>query len=90
MTPTTSHGVTGETLAIPHRIVVAPSVGRFHRIDTLAVGQHVEIGTPIGLLECPGCSVPVESRFRGRIERILAGPGEHVRAGQAIAWLHST
>lgn len=89
MTPTTSHGATGETLAIPDRIVVAPGVGRFHRSDTVAVGQHVDVGTHIGVLESPGCSIPVESRFRGRIGRILAEPGERVRAGQAIAWLHS-
>lgn len=76
----------GEGLAVPERMIVAPSVGTFRPVD-LGEGSHVALGQTVGMLDGPGTSTPVESPFTGRLVGMLARSGERIREGQPIAWL---
>lgn len=87
--------VPGEVLAVPERVIVAPTVGVFrplasdsdldltHAVD----GTVVTPGQAIGVIEGPGSSTPVRSPFGGFLIGMLARAGERVREGQPVAWL---
>jgi biotin carboxyl carrier protein len=87
--------VHGEVLAVPERVIVAPTVGVFrplgeiHEVDLteLADGTVVAAGQAIGVIEGPGSSTPVRSPFGGFLIGMLARAGERVREGQPVAWL---
>jgi biotin carboxyl carrier protein len=76
----------GERLAVPERLIVAPTVGVFrsHGVDE---GVTVDQGDEIGVVEGPGTRCPVRSPFRGTLMGMLAHPGERLREGQPVAWL---
>lgn len=76
----------GETLLVPERMIVAPTVGVFRSVN-LATGADVDAGQVIGMLEGPGTSTPVESPFEGELIGMLVHPGERIREGQPVAWL---
>lgn len=90
----------GEILAVPERVIVAPTVGIFRPLDppgeiSLVDGQDsatlgdvlIAAGQAIGVIEGPGASTPVRSPFPGALVGLLARAGERVREGQPVAWL---
>ncbi|MGH9023685.1 MAG: biotin/lipoyl-containing protein [Acidimicrobiia bacterium] len=79
----------GECLLVPERVIVAPAVGIFRPADTVgeAPGEAISEGQAIGVVEGPGSSTPVRSPFRGHLMGMMAGAGDRVREGQALAWL---
>ena len=81
--------VQGEGLAVPERVIVAPSVGVFRPLFHHAVvsGQTVDAGQPVGVIEGPGVSTPVRSPFQGVLAGLLAHDGERMRQGEPVAWL---
>jgi biotin carboxyl carrier protein len=87
--------VHGEVLAVPERVIVAPTVGVFrplgeiHEVDLTEIGDGtvVAAGQAIGVIEGPGSSTPVRSPFGGFLIGMLARAGERVREGQPVAWL---
>lgn len=82
----------GDDLRLPTRLVVAPEAGTFQPLppETCTTeGEVVDHGTALGTVESLGRSVPVRSAFAGFLMGMLALPGERVRAGQPIAWLHA-
>lgn len=86
MPPSPTVALAGETLAVPERMIVAPSVGVFRSI-VLLEGAMVELGDEVGFVEGPGASSPVRSPFRGTLMGMLALEGERLREGQPVAWL---
>ena len=87
--------VHGEVLAVPERVIVAPTVGVFRplgEIDEVDLSEGadatvVSAGQAIGVIEGPGSSTPVRSPFGGFLVGMLARRGERVREGQPVAWL---
>jgi biotin carboxyl carrier protein len=85
--------VHGEVLAVPERVIVAPTVGVFRPLgeiddkDLTEAGAVVAAGQAIGVIEGPGSSTPVRSPFGGFLVGMLARAGERVREGQPVAWL---
>ncbi|HTC80955.1 MAG TPA: hypothetical protein VK848_05440 [Acidimicrobiia bacterium] len=88
--------VPGEVLAVPERVIVAPTVGVFHPlgddtdVDLTEAGLSfplIAAGQAIGVVERPGSSTPVRSTFGGFLVAMLARRGERVREGQPVAWL---
>ena len=83
----------GETLAVPERVIVAPTVGVFRPLgdeDIDLTETLITAGQAIVVVEGPGASTPVRSPFGGAIVGMLARAGERVREGQPIAWLRLT
>jgi biotin carboxyl carrier protein len=87
--------VHGEVLAVPERVIVAPTVGVFRplgeiqevNLTDIGDGTVVAAGQAIGVIEGPGSSTPVRSPFGGFLIGMLARAGERVREGQPVAWL---
>jgi biotin carboxyl carrier protein len=80
----------GETLSVPERVIVAPAMGTFHRLDAgdrMLDGHPVDRGDVLGIVRSLGASTPVQSPFQGLLVAMLAVDGQRVRRGQAIAWL---
>lgn len=85
--------VPGETLAVPERVIVAPTVGVFRPLGDVDIDLRETViiaGQAIGVVEGPGASTPVRSPFGGSLVGMLARAGERVREGQPIAWLRLT
>ena len=80
----------GEALLVPERLIVAPSAGVFRASDGVTVGDVVCAGDTVGHLDGPGTSSSVASPFAGRIQGMLAAPGERLREGQPVAWLRTS
>lgn len=90
----------GEILAVPERVIVAPTVGVFRPLhpegevagasDSDGGVFNVAAGDAIGVVEGPGASTPVRSPFGGALVGMLARAGERVREGQPVAWLRLT
>ncbi len=76
----------GERLAVPERMIVAPSAGVFVPFD-VAEGTSIDEGDAVGEIVGPGTSVVVRSRFRGTLMGMLAYSGERLREGQPVAWM---
>jgi acetyl-CoA carboxylase biotin carboxyl carrier protein len=81
-------------IAVSKRIAVeAPMVGVFYRAsgpDTapyVEVGDHVEVGQAIGLLEAMKVFSEIESEHAGRVVEILAHNGQLVKAHEPIMYL---
>lgn len=82
----------GETLSVPERVIVAPAIGVFHRLDGEGGrqdGYRIDRGDVVGTIRSLGRSTPVHSPFEGFLVAILARDGERVRPGQPVAWLRS-
>lgn len=83
--------IDGDDPRIDVRMVVAPIAGRFHPApvdDVTDEGEVVHVGAVIGHIDGPGRREPVTSFCAGFLIRLLAEPGERVRPGQPLAWLH--
>src|SRR5262249_35395529 len=79
----------GETLLVPERMIVAPSVGLFRPADTVE-GSHVDAGQTIGVVDGPGTSMPIETPFTGKLVAMLWHTSKRLREGQPVAWLRIT
>jgi biotin carboxyl carrier protein len=81
---------TGERLAVPERVIVAPASGRF-RPATDGQDESVALDAQqvIGFVDGVGHSTPVRSPFRGFLMGLMAHAGERVREGQPVAWLRT-
>jgi biotin carboxyl carrier protein len=77
----------GERLAVPERVIVAPASGRFRPVAEAQSEQDVAEEQVIGFIDGAGHSTPVRSPFRGFLMGLLAHAGERVREGQPVAWL---
>lgn len=80
----------GETLSVPERIIVAPAMGVFHRLDgddRVLDNCPVDRGDVIGIVQSLGTSTPVRSPFQGQLVAMLAVDGQRVHRGQPVAWL---
>lgn len=76
----------GETLQITERLIISPATGIYRPEPSpvvMADGTVLAEGDTVGTVG----SVPVRSRFSGRLMGLLAIEGERVRKGQAVAWL---
>lgn len=81
----------GDDLRMPTRLVVAPEGGTFRPAPPdvcTTEGEIVSPGSSLGTIESLGRSVTVTSAFHGFLMGMLALPGERVRPGQPVAWLH--
>jgi biotin carboxyl carrier protein len=88
MSPAVRHA--GESVSVPERMIVAPSVGTF-RLTALAYrGAFIDEGDEIGVVEGPGASASVRSPFAGTLMGVMAHPGERLRPGQPVAWLRAS
>ena len=77
---------TGERLAVPERVIVAPASGKFRPAEN-ETPSELDAEQVIGFVEGAGHSTPVRSPFRGFLMGLLAHAGERVREGQPVAWL---
>ena len=50
----------------------------------VAVGDDVEIGTPIVAIEMSKAMVEVEATHAGKVARLVAQPGETIKIGQPL------
>lgn len=81
----------GDDIHLPARLVLAPQAGSFRALPPATVtteGEIVTVGQPVGLVDHTGGTEEILTRFTGFLMGILALPGERIRAGQPIAWLH--
>ncbi|MGI8756308.1 MAG: hypothetical protein ACR2MB_10725 [Acidimicrobiales bacterium] len=91
MTPPIHAGRHGDDIRIDVRLVVAPIAGIFRPApvaEFTAEGELIAEGGVIGTIVGPGVEQPVISFCAGFLVRLLAEPGERVRPGQPLAWLH--
>jgi biotin carboxyl carrier protein len=81
----------GERLAVPERVILAPASGKFRPAGDGDVpeGHTLDAEQVIGFVDGAGHSTPVRSPFRGFLMGLLAHAGERVREGQPVAWLRS-
>lgn len=84
--------MSGESLHVRERIVLAPATGRFvvdaaDELDPACPGQLVVAGSPLGGVIGSGCTTAVTTPFTGVLAGLLAHDGERVREGQPVAWL---
>jgi biotin carboxyl carrier protein len=87
---TVGNGPVGETLAVPERMIVAPTTGIFRRLDgapPIEDGAVIHRGDVIGAVQTRVAFTPVQSPFEGLLVTILAFEGERLRQGQPVAWL---
>ncbi len=84
-------GREGDDVRIDVRLVVAHIPGVFQPApvgEITAEGELIAEGGVIGHIGGTGQQEPVTSFCAGFLVRLLAQPGERVRPGQPLAWLH--
>jgi acetyl-CoA carboxylase biotin carboxyl carrier protein len=64
--------------------VEAPITGRVFRIE-VAVGDVVEEGVALLVLESMKMEIPVEAPRKGRVQEIRVGEGDAVEEGDVLA-----
>jgi [acyl-carrier-protein] S-malonyltransferase len=81
-------GHQGEHLYVSERVVISPGPGLFEPAAEMELASEmaVEVGTLLGTVS----GTEVRSPFAGRLQGMLAQPGERVQPGQPIAWLHTS
>jgi len=92
MTATRIHaGRDGDDTRIDVRLVVAPVAGTFQPApvgEVTTEGELIAVGDLIGTVTRSGQNEAVTSFCAGFLVCLLVEPGERVRPGQAVAWLH--
>ncbi|HEX2575871.1 MAG TPA: hypothetical protein VHK88_05940 [Aquihabitans sp.] len=84
-------GRDGDDTHIDVRLVIAPIAGTFQPApvgEITTEGELVALGGVVGCIHGPGRVEDVTSFCAGFLVRLLAEPGERVRPGQPLAWLH--
>lgn len=93
---TIDHGILGEDLQVPERLIAAPAAGVFRLLPSEAEpesdadtdeGQMVQTGQVMGSIERNAGAIEVVSPHTGFLMGLLALPGERVRDGQPLAWV---
>jgi len=79
----------GERLAVPERVILAPASGKFRPVSDEHPEHDVAEEQVIGFVDGAGHSTPIRSPFRGFLMGLLAHAGERVREGQPVAWLRT-
>lgn len=82
----------GDDVRVPTRMILAPEAGTFRPSppETCTTeGEIVQPGASVGTVESLGRTIDVTSAFHGLLMGMMALPGERVRAGQPVAWLHT-
>ena len=82
----------GDDVRVPTRMILAPEAGTFRPSppETCTTeGEIVAPGTSVGTVESLGRVIDIRSAFHGFLMGMMALPGERVRAGQPVAWLHA-
>lgn len=83
--------VEGDDIHLPARLVLSPAAGSFRPLPPSTItaeGEIVTAGQAVGLIENTGGTEEILSRFTGFLMGVFALPGERIRVGQPIAWLH--
>lgn len=83
--------IDGDDVRVDVRLVVSPVAGIFQpapAADVTAEGEVVATGAVLGHVTGAGTAEAVTSFCTGFLVRLLAHPGERVRPGQPLAWLH--
>ncbi len=75
----------GEMLYAVERLIVSPATGVFTPHESLAIGNSVDRGQPIGSVG----ETEVRSAFAGSLQGLLALQGERVTTSQPLAWLRA-
>lgn len=91
--PTVRAHPDGDSTRLDLRLVIAPSGGVFEPAPVATATCEGEIFTSGDLIGCiigPGRTEDVTAFCGGFLVRWLAAPGERVRTGQPLAWLHPT
>ena len=91
MNPPIEAGREGDDTRIDVRLVVAPVAGTFRPApvgEVTTEGEIIQAGGLVGYVDGPGASEPATSFCAGFLVRLLVEPGERVRAGTPLAWLH--
>lgn len=65
-------------------VVTAPMVGNVWRVD-ITLGQRLNAGDPVAVLEAMKLELPVPSPAAGTVLRVLAAPGAQVQPGTPLA-----
>lgn len=81
--------LSGEDVALPIRMVVAPEAGVFRRVPSFegeAGPTTVREGEVIGVIERLGDPVVVLSPLSGLLMGVLAETGQRIRPWQPLAW----
>jgi biotin carboxyl carrier protein len=76
----------GEWVLIPERIVVSPSLGRFHPVY-LEEGQQIKEGVLLGDIREDGRVEPVVARVGGTFLAWMVSDGKRVHPGEPLARL---
>ncbi len=72
----------------PLLAITSPLVGTFHL--TIAVGDELEAGTPLGSIESLGMPTAVDAPEAGIVEQVLVEDGGPVEYGQPLVVLRRT
>ncbi|MDN5917472.1 MAG: acetyl-CoA carboxylase biotin carboxyl carrier protein subunit [Pseudonocardia sp.] len=81
---------TNGTAPTPGHRLTAPTVGVFYRSPEpgappfVAVGDHVQPGQQVGIVEAMKLMIPVEADRGGPVLELLCGDGESVEFGQPL------
>jgi biotin carboxyl carrier protein len=66
--------------------IVAPMPGKVVRV-LVTIGDHVETGQGLFVVEAMKMQNEIRSTKRGKIERVLAQAGQTVTAGEILCWV---
>ena len=89
--PASEFPLSGESLSVTERLIVAPVWGVFRRVDAAFTsdGDLIYRGDVVGTLESRGASTQIQSPFEGLLVSVVARDGERLRPGQPVAWLRT-
>lgn len=92
-----AHDSTSGAILAPDEVTVdAPMLGSFYRAPKpgepafLEVGDKVEVGSVVGILEVMKLMSSVTSEVEGEVIRVLASDGQLVEAGQPLFVVRTT
>jgi len=72
------------------QVLVAPMVGTFYSAPApnaepyVKIGENVEAGQTIGIIEAMKMMNEIEAEFRGRVARVVAENGQTVEYGESL------
>jgi len=92
--PDGASGTEAEAALSANQVIIeAPMVGVFYRSTQpgapplIEVGDHVEVGQPIGLIEAMKVFSEIPSEYAGTVVRITDKNGQLVRQGEPLVYL---
>lgn len=95
-TPAQARPLAGEQAAPGKRVAIAaPMVGVFYRSSSpgapplVEVGDRVEVGQPVGIIEAMKVFSEIPSEYAGVVVEIVARDGALVRTGEPLMYLRA-